>query len=119
MREFLALVHKDFGSAYGVTFPDLPGCFSAADDFAQVMSSARAALALWFADQQPVHPMSVPEALAQCAEDLARGALLIVVPHFEADTDNPEWTADDFGRARPAAEVLPSKVLDALGKTKG
>lgn len=24
-------VHKDEGSAYGITFPDFPGCFSAAD----------------------------------------------------------------------------------------
>ena len=23
------------------------------------------------------------------------------------DDDNPEWTAEDFARARPAAEVLP------------
>ena len=25
-------VHKDPDSAYGVTFPDFPGCFSAADE---------------------------------------------------------------------------------------
>ena len=24
---YLALVHKDKGSAWGLTFPDLPGCF--------------------------------------------------------------------------------------------
>jgi uncharacterized protein (DUF4415 family) len=29
-----------------------------------------------------------------------------------ADPDNPEWTDEDFKRARPAAEVLP----DLLGK---
>lgn len=28
------------------------------------------------------------------------------------DTENPEWTARDFARARPAAEVLPG-VFDA------
>ena len=31
MNVYFALIHKDSGSAYGVTFPDLPGCFSAAD----------------------------------------------------------------------------------------
>src|SRR5271166_3214840 len=26
------------------------------------------------------------------------------------DEDNPEWTKDDFARARPAAEVLPEFI---------
>jgi uncharacterized protein (DUF4415 family) len=26
------------------------------------------------------------------------------------DDDNPEWTRDDFARARPAAEVLPGFI---------
>jgi uncharacterized protein (DUF4415 family) len=28
----------------------------------------------------------------------------------EPDEDNPEWTAEDFARARPAAEVLPKYI---------
>jgi hypothetical protein len=28
MKTFIALVHKDEDSAWGVSFPDLPGCFS-------------------------------------------------------------------------------------------
>lgn len=27
------------------------------------------------------------------------------------DADNPEWTQQDFARARPAAEVLPASLL--------
>jgi uncharacterized protein (DUF4415 family) len=27
------------------------------------------------------------------------------------DADNPEWTAEDFAQARPAAEVLPARLL--------
>lgn len=30
------------------------------------------------------------------------------------DSANPEWTADDFARARPAREILPAKVFDTL-----
>lgn len=29
------------------------------------------------------------------------------------DEDNPEWTAEDFARARPAAEVLPQYIGEA------
>ena len=32
--------------------------------------------------------------------------------------DNPEWTDEDFARARPAADVLPLEVLAAFGKGK-
>lgn len=32
------------------------------------------------------------------------------------DSDNPEWTDDDFARARPAKDVLPPALYDALVK---
>lgn len=31
------------------------------------------------------------------------------------DEDNPEWTAADFARAQPAAEVLPPHLLKIMG----
>lgn len=30
------------------------------------------------------------------------------------DDENPEWTAEDFARARPASEVLPNLVGKAM-----
>lgn len=27
------------------------------------------------------------------------------------DADNPEWTSEDFARARPTDEVLPARLL--------
>jgi uncharacterized protein (DUF4415 family) len=35
------------------------------------------------------------------------------------DDDNPEWTAEDFARARPAKEVLPPKLYEALTRGRG
>jgi uncharacterized protein (DUF4415 family) len=35
------------------------------------------------------------------------------------DEENPEWTAEDFARARPAHEVLSAEVLSAFRKTRG
>lgn len=31
-----------------------------------------------------------------------------------ADPDNPEWTAEDFARAKPASEMLPPEMYAAL-----
>lgn len=39
-----AYVHKDKGSAYGLTFPDFPGCFSAADELADLSRMAQEAV---------------------------------------------------------------------------
>lgn len=33
--------------------------------------------------------------------------------------DNPEWTEDDFARARPASEVLPASAAAALVRRPG
>ena len=35
------------------------------------------------------------------------------------DEDNPEWTTEDFERARPAHEVLPAEILKAFPKLRG
>lgn len=34
------------------------------------------------------------------------------------DDDNPEWTADDFTRARPAREALPAALVAVLPTRK-
>ncbi|KXU39223.1 hypothetical protein AXE65_09710 [Ventosimonas gracilis] len=38
----------------------------------------------------------------------------IIQAGIDADTENPEWSAEDFARARPAREVLPPAVYAAL-----
>lgn len=40
--------------------------------------------------------------------------LLAGVPSYPLREDNPTWTAEDFARARPGAEVLPAEVVDSL-----
>jgi predicted RNase H-like HicB family nuclease len=41
-------VHKDQDSAYGLSFPDFPGCFSAADDLADLPRMAQEAVEVHF-----------------------------------------------------------------------
>lgn len=35
------------------------------------------------------------------------------------DAGNPEWTEQDFRKARPALEVLPGDVVDAVRRYRG
>lgn len=45
MASYIALVHKDEGTSYGVSFPDVPGCISAGDTFEEAVANAAEALA--------------------------------------------------------------------------
>jgi predicted RNase H-like HicB family nuclease len=80
MRYYHAVVHKDEDSAFGVQFPDLPGCFSAADEIEDVIPNAIEALSLWFEDADEVEPRPVEVVRQEVADDLAEGAFLIMVP---------------------------------------
>jgi len=43
---YLAIVEQEEGSAFGVRFPDVPGCFSAADVETDVLANAVQALSM-------------------------------------------------------------------------
>ena len=84
---YYAIVHHDPGSAYGVSFPDVPDCFAAADNTKDIMANAIAALDDYFADGHGVpDPRDIDIIRAELAEDLAEGAFLISVPLIERDT---------------------------------
>ena len=81
-----ALIHKDPGSAYGVIFPDVPGCFSAGDTLDETMQNAEEALAAhigWLErDGDPVPPPRTPDEIFNdpaLAED-RQGATLVLIP---------------------------------------
>lgn len=88
MRYYTAVVHKDEDSAYGLTFPDLPGCFAAADSWNDIPAAAAEALDLWFEDQPDVDPSPLDAVRKQpeVAAAIGQGAVLMSVPYIPADT---------------------------------
>lgn len=56
-------VHKEAGSAYGIIFPDFPGCFSAADHAQDIAHMAQEAVEAHFlGDDQPIPAPSIADA---------------------------------------------------------
>ena len=80
MKYFYALVRKDADSAFGIEFPDLPGCFSAADEIEDVLPNACEALELWFEDEPEVMPMRLDQIRNLVLDDLAAGAFIVAIP---------------------------------------
>ncbi len=105
MKYFYAVVHKDADSAFGVEFPDLPGCFSATDDMEDILPNACEALELWFEDATDQDPMRLDQIQAIAAKDLAAGAFIVAVPRIY-----------QTGRLVRANISLDRGMLDAIDK---
>lgn len=105
---FVALVHQDEGTAYGVQFPDVPGCYSAADDLDDLTRNASEALALFFEDMDVPVARSLAEIRADkdVARELADGAFLVAVPYIQMT-----------GRSKPTNFTADAGLLDALNAT--
>ena len=87
MRYYTAIVHQDDDSAYGLSFPDLPGCFAAADSWDEIPAAATEALDLWFGDMPDITPASLDtiRKMPEVVDALAAGAVLLPVPYIPAD----------------------------------
>jgi predicted RNase H-like HicB family nuclease len=88
MTGYIALVHKDEGTSYGVSFPDVPGCISAGDTFEEAVANAAEALAghlaLMRADSDAIpQPRSFEDLKRDCdfIADAADAIVTIVQPH--------------------------------------
>lgn len=105
MKQFIALIHKDADSDYGVSFPDLPGVISAGSTLDEARDMATEALALHLegmsADGEAVpEPSSLEEIMAN-KENKDGVAVLVDAPMAAAKSVRVNVT-------------LPSDVLDQI-----
>jgi predicted RNase H-like HicB family nuclease len=114
MRFALAL-HTDDGVKYGVTVPDLPGCFSAGDTFDEAVEMAREAIDAHcelLAEKGLEIPSPRPLSEHQADPDLA-GAVWVV---FDVDVEKY------LGRAEKINITVPTRLLrriDEYAKSHG
>ena len=80
MKLYYAIVHKDEDSAFGVHFPDVPGCFSAADRQEDILANAVEALSLYFEDSEVLSASPIDTIRERAREDLEEGAFILAVP---------------------------------------
>ena len=79
---YIAVIDKEPGCAYGIRFPEAPGCFSAADSFEEIVPNAVEALALFFEDDEEARPRGLEAVREEAAGDIAAGAFLMMIPHL-------------------------------------
>ncbi len=108
MKQFIGIVHQEEGSAFGIQFPDVPGCFSAADDIDDLTANAQEALALYFEDEDMIvpRPLSELQKDSSVIEELTQGGSLMVIP-----------VVDLSGRTVKANLTMDAGLLKAIDDT--
>ncbi len=124
--EYIAYLHKDAKSDYGVSFPDFPGCITAGSTLEEARRMAVEALALHIAGmQEDEEEIPEPSSLDDLQSDPAmKGAVAFLVEAKEPEktvriniTARESQIAEIDHRAR-AAKLSRSAymVTQALGK---
>jgi len=88
MTYYIALIHKDLDSCYGVSFPDVPGVVTADDTIEEAMRQAAEVLEFAAEDwtnpdgSRDLPPARTIDELRNDAEfnELAEGAVIAAVP---------------------------------------
>jgi antitoxin HicB len=94
MPHYIALIHKDADSCYGVSFPDWPGVVAAGDTIDEAMQQAAEVLAFAAEDRENadgVRERPRPRTIDELRSDPefrhdAAGAVVAAVP-FRADAE--------------------------------
>ncbi|WGK70341.1 type II toxin-antitoxin system HicB family antitoxin [Candidatus Haliotispira prima] len=83
---YIAFVHKDSESCFGVSFPDLPGCISGGDTLEEALKNATEAVAFQIEGMQQdgaetPTPRSMDEIYSDASlEEWREGAVFVYVP---------------------------------------
>ena len=106
-RGYIALIHNDANSDYGVSFPDLPGVVSAGRNLDEAHRMAAEALAFHLTgmaeDREAVSEPSSLEAIMAIAENKDGVAVLIDAPDTDAKSARINIT-------------MPADVLDQIDR---
>ncbi|MEG9884433.1 MAG: type II toxin-antitoxin system HicB family antitoxin [Hyphomicrobiales bacterium] len=107
MRQYFGVVHQEGDSAYGVHFPDIPGCFSAADHADDLLTNATEALSLHLEGEAlpEVRSLDAVRSDKEVAHDLGQGAFLLAVPLVRLS-----------GRAAKANITMDAGLLAAIDR---
>jgi len=101
------VIHKDKKSDYGVTVPDLPGCFSAGSTFDLALENAREAILMHVEGMlEDGEPVPAPKTIEQLRRnsDFAGGVWALVSVDLSAVS----------GKARRVNITLPERVLTQI-----
>ncbi len=126
MAQYIALIHKDAGSDYGVSFPDFPGCISAGSTLDEARAMASEALGLHIdgmvEDGEAVPEPSSLESVMQDPENRDGVAILVAAEAkakaVRVNVTIPQDTLSEIDRFAEAHGFTRSGFLTLAAKEK-
>ena len=114
MANYIAIVHKEPKSDFGVSFPDFPGCITAGKDIDEAKDMAQDALALHIQgmledEEQLPAPSRLEDIMADPDFANATAYLVVSVPDAKARTVRVNITLPE----------MTLKQIDAAAKKRG
>ena len=114
MANYIAIVHKEVQSDFGVSFPDFPGCITAGRDIDEAKDMAQDALALhtqgMLADGEPLPvPSRLEDIMADPDYADSTAYLVVAVPDAKPRTVRVNITLPE----------ITLKQIDAAAKKRG
>jgi len=109
MAHYIALVDGQAG-AFGVVFPDAPGCAAMGATHEEALKNGAIALAEWVGQDEPPTPRSIEELRAddEVKEQLAEGSMVAIVPLVR-----------ESGRSVRANLSIDAGLLEAIDDAAG
>ncbi len=110
--KYLAIIHKDDNSSYGITMPDFPGCFASAENLEDIEKNVQEALELW-ADGEEFEP-STPLSMEDIAklDEAKDGTLCLVDINFD-------FLENKTVPVNISMPIYMRKKIDRIAKSKG
>ncbi len=96
---FPVVIHKDKESCYGVTIPDIPGCFTAGDTLEEAVANIQEAVAVHLEGEEHI-PAPSPLESHHANPDYAGGTWMMV----DIDTSG-------LGKAKRINITIPERIL--------
>jgi predicted RNase H-like HicB family nuclease len=110
--EYVAYLHKDKDSDFGVSFPDFPGCITAGTTLDEARAMAAEALTMHLAGMvEDGEPVPEPSTLDQLADDPAMKGAVAFLVSAEA--------AEKTVRINITARESQIQAIDKLAKKNG
>ena len=99
MANYIALIRKEADSAFGVDFPDFPGCISSGPTLDQALRDAQGALALhikgMLADGEEIPAPSMLDAVLEDEHNRDAVPSLVTVPDLKSRAVRVNITIDE------------------------
>ncbi|WP_416138238.1 type II toxin-antitoxin system HicB family antitoxin [Halomonas sp. HK25] len=106
---FTIVIHQEGDSAYGVTVPDMPGCFSAGDTLEEALENVREAIDLHMEEVVAGNePVPSPSPMHQVAGDPEHAGATF----FLVDVDMSKY----LGKAEKINITLPRYLLERIDR---